>query len=547
MVNPATDFRHGGLTRAVAIATIAAAVLGALWRGLYFGTFPGLDPDEVEGVLAWFRDPPIYWYIYPTERPHLNPLPPLLHWPVHALASPSAWTVRLPELLVGISAIPIVFVSLRRVFGSRTAALASVLVSAAPFLVAYSRQAWDLAYVPAFSAMVIGAAFARRRWLAAGLAVFSVLVHPTMVCLLPIAAAPTVVDFWRQASSSTRATWRRSLVMIGAALAYFAAFLGLMLLAAKLPLTIESASTLLGDIQRRASDWPLVQTFFSCYLHVMTGVLVYAEFLGTAVALDSMWPAVVVPAIFGASAWLLWRQGQKDRFVYLVALLLGIAGQFMTTGVPDLLIPLKERYFLWAALPTCVALVFLFEAFADSLRKPAVSIALVAVVATGWFVSFQLEYFTPFSRWGGESASLDYRAAAVQPKAQVLEIVSRNRRAQTGPVQVFVGEPRLHLVLQYLASGDPSWRILNLGRVLYQHQTDNTSDLANADVMRSPDVFFVDYVWNEVTGDIREVHALSERPVESVIAPWRHERIGTVTTAAGSPLFGVWRLLPPAK
>jgi len=533
--------------RTLGILTVACVAAGVVWRGFGLGTFPGLDPDEVEGVLAWFRDPPILWYVYPTGRPHLNPLAPLLHWPFHMLMAPSAWGVRMPGLIAGLCAIPIAFFALRRAFGARTAALTTMLVSAAPFLVAYSRQAWDLAYVPAFAALIIGTAFAGRPRLTAALVAFGVLVHPTMVCVVPIAAAPTVVDLWRRSTGSSRSVRLRSLLAFGALLTYAAVFLGLMLFAAKLPLRVESLSLLLRDIQDRASDWTLIQTFFSCFWHAMAGDLVYAEFLGGDMQLDAVWPAIATTAFFVASAGLLWKQGRTDRLVFLVALLLGVAGQFITVGNYDLLIPLKERYFLWAALPVCVALVFFLEAVTERLGAPVLSAVAVLALTVTWFVSFQIGYFSPFSRWGGESASLDYRTAPVQPKARVLEIVAQNRRSPEGPAWLFVGEPRLELVLEYLASADPSVRVLNLGRVLYQHQRDNQSDLGAGDVTGSSNVFFVDYLWQEVTGEIREVHALSERTVESAVAPWKAERIGTVTTTAGSPLFGVWRLSLPPK
>lgn len=501
---------------------IVCILIGATWRVWALNAYPGLDPDEVEGVLAWFRDPPILWYVYPSGRPHLNPLAPLLHWPFEAVLPPAAATVRLPAVLLGLAAIPATWLLCRVPFGRQAAASATVLVAAAPFLVAYSRQAWDLAWLPAGSAILLGVAF-QRRWMATALTItVLVLIHPTAMCLLPVAALPALRDAWVWMQRMRHpALWRASLVVLAVS-AWGAVYTGL---------AVVSQSAAPGSL------W----TFLAMAGHGATGALAYAEYVGAPLPVAPVWRTLGVGSALLAAAVLVWRRGDWNQRLLVAAVALGLVGQYLSLGSEELVTPLRARYFLWAVVPFCLAVAVVAQLATRTLRTPGIGVLLCCVVATAWLWTFHQRYLQAFAATGGRSSSLDYRSAGVQPKQQVLDIIRQQVAWPGQPVTLFVGEPRLHLALLYLASGDPNLEIVNLGAALYPHQTEGSTRLAHEAPAQSQ-TFFVDYDWNHLDGEVREIHALAARGVDGTVAPWKPSPLAHITTADGRALLRVWRL-----
>jgi 4-amino-4-deoxy-L-arabinose transferase-like glycosyltransferase len=498
-------------------------LVGVAWRVWGLDAFPGLDSDEVEGVLAWLRDPPLYLYVYPSGRPHLNVLAPLLHWPFEALFGPAAWTVRLPALLLGVATIPTTYLMFKRPFGREVAWSAAVLVSAAPFLVAYSRVSWDPAFIPVFSVLLIGLAFNRRWWATGVCAALLAVIHPTTLCLLPLAAAPLIRDQWVMAAHRPRPVWWRVALATAGVAAYLGIYVGLAVIS-------------------HSVGWGSPETFAAMVWEGLTGAVVYAEFLGATHALTLDWRALTAGALCLAGGVILWRQAAWDRRLVLVGVVLGLLGQFISFGTEDLLTPLRARYFLWAMVPLCLLVAMVAQAVATRVRAPQAASWLCIGLATVWLWTFHTQYLDTFVRTGGTSPTLDYRAATVQPKQLVLDAIRRHIGASDQTVTLFVGEPRLHLALTYLASEDPRIDVQNLGARLYSHQNDGHDRLRRDFQSRAAPALFVDYDWDHLDGHVREIHALAARPVSAAVAPWTPTPLTTITTADGRPLLTIWRL-----
>jgi len=524
-----------------ALACIVIAI-GTIWRVYRINAFPGLDPDEVEGALAWFRDGPILWYVYPSGRPHLNPLAPLVLFPFAALGNPAAWVVRMPAVIAGIALLPAIFFVTRRTFGHPVAVTATVFASTMPILVAYSRPGWDLAYVPVVTAIVLGFAFAQKL-IGTGIALgLLALVHPTVAFVAPIAAAPFLRVWWIKAGAQRHSVlWRTTLAFL-CVLAFASVFVTLAAFAADIPMTPAEAPRALALVGERLVDSATIAVFITAFWQALGGTYVYAEFAGGHVMAPALWPGIVVLVLCAGTAFLLRREGKTTEMALVIALPCALLAQYVSMGTDEVSSPLKERYFLWSAVPCCWALAFLLHAVGSRLKMARLVLPVALLAGILWLGAFYLGYFRPFEKSGGLSASLDYRTAIPQPKVRVLEIVGRERRYPETVATVFVGEARLELVLTYLASRDRSVRIRNLGRTLYQHQRSDIAALTEIYALPPRDVFFVDYAWNDLPGEIREIHRLAARTPQAAVGPWTAREIARINTTGGESLLKVWRL-----
>jgi hypothetical protein len=513
--------------------TCAVVGTGSLLRCYQINAFPGLNPDEVEIALQWFRHPVIYWYVAPSGRPQVNPLELILLWPFAAFAAPAPWVVRMPAVLAGLLLLPVTFVVMSKAFDRSTATLATLLVSSAPVLIAYSRLGWDPAFIPVVTALAIGFAF-RRRWVWTSVSMMLLaLIHPTAVFLIPIVAAPLIVQLWRCSDASQhRALWPVGLTLVSIASVVLA------IAASDLRIALETMAHRLGDV------WSAAE-FASGYWHVLEGSLIYVGFLGGRTPPPALGTGLVFITVCASGTYLLWRQGRVDAATLLVTLPFALFAQYLTMGAQPSS-ELHERYVLWAVVPSCLAIGFVIQAVCARLQVPSLVVALV--LSLFWMGSFYSNYLQPFEHTGGTSVALSYRSAIPQPREQVLAVIRSLRQYPATNAKVFVGESRLHLGLMYLASQDKGLDIRNLGSVFYWHfQSDDRPDLLKSYEQydsRPYDVFFVDYAWEELEGGVQGVPEAG-RPVATVVAPWTARELQAIHTPDGRPLLKIWRLSRP--
>ena len=513
--------------------------IGVLLRCYRINLFPGLNPDEVEITLQWFRHPVIYWYVAPSGRPQVNPLEPILLLPF-SFAAPAPWVVRMPALLAGLLLLPVTFVSVRKAFDWWAAIIATLLVSSAPVLIAYTRLGWDPAFVPVVTALALGFAF-RRDWIWATVSiVLLALIHPTTVFLIPIVAAPLICQLWNCAATSHyRALWR-----VGLTLVVITSMLVIVLPFAVYASHLRILSALKTVAHRLGDLWSAAE-FASGYWQVLDGSLIYIAFLGGRTLPLALWAGPVFVISCASGAYLLWRQGRVDAATLLVTLPLALFAQYLAMG-PSVSLVLNERYILWAVVPSCIAIALMIYAVCARLRVPNASPVIALLLSLFWMGSFYTNYLQPFEHTGGRSAVLDYRSAIPQPREQVLAAIRSHRLYPATKAKVFVGECRLHLGLLYLALHDKDLDIRNLDLVCYRHfQSDDRTDLLKSYEqyeLQPRDVFFVDYAWEQLDQPNAELLQASTKPVASRVAPWSAHELQVITTLGGHPLLKIWRL-----
>lgn len=525
------------------VVVAAFAVVGVLLRVAYVNSFPGLNPDEVETSLQWFRESPIFFYRGPS-RPLLSPIAPILLWPIAPFVDPAPWVVRLPALLAGISVLPVTFLVVRRLFGTSTSRLVTCLACTSPILIAYSRVGWDPEFIPIVTIAVLGFAYRGRFAWAGALFLLLTLIHPTAAFVIPLAAAPWLMDRWRSTARTRHGAIQRAGLVAGCAVAYIPIVIAVSATFHGIALPSEAAE-LSGMLAQRLMDVRGLLEFVGGFLNVVTGPAIYATFLGSDTSAPPAWFVMTLGLVASAGTYRLWRQNRRHEVAIVVALAAGLLAQYIAMGTVVVEVA-RERHFLWAVLPALMSLTFLLRGAFQWRRLGDRS--LVAAVVLGWLGAgwFVVSYLSPFIRTGGVSPVLDYRSAVPQPKIQVLETIRANRQFPESRAEVFVGESRLHLGLLYLASKDERLTINTLGLVLYDNfQTADEPGLIQLFerfAQEPRDVFFVDYDWDRLPGQIREIHQISARPAAQVVAPWTLHELRNVTTTSGDPLIKVWRL-----
>jgi hypothetical protein len=114
--------------------------------------------------------------------------------------------------------------------------------------------------------------------------------------------------------------------------------------------------------------------------------------------------------------------------------------------------------------PALLGAAFLVDARLDDLasrgaagvRARALTTAALVGLLWVWLGDFQLHYFTPLRRTGGESYP-QYRAAAVEPKRQALRLLVGDLAARGRPrAEVLVDNYFLFYALDYLALPRPA-------------------------------------------------------------------------------------------
>lgn len=523
-------------------AMFAIAMAGAFFRLFRLNVLPGLNPDEVEVVMQWFRKPIVFWYISATGRPLLDPIGPILLWPFVKLASPAPWLVRVPAVISGIAALPVVFWFVYRKFGSSVAISSTILAAVSPLMISYSRIGWDPAYVPVLTALVIGFAFTQRGILGILSMILLFLSHPTgifvgmmVMPLLFLQSQNNYVRFPRKFTHKVMLAVIFLVVCVGV--------IGALIMAAE-QFTIDAANIFAIIISRLFSLRGII-LFIGAYIQTIGGPWIYATFSGGPIAEAT--PIMVgfffFCILFGG--WIFWNKRKINEFTVLASFIFALFSEYLSFGLDGAAI-YRERYLLWAVIPTCIIISLIIQAICDSFKQEKWGPFVVASIGTIWLISFYLGYMHPLLYEGGNSAVLDYRTSIREPKVMVLDFIRDHRKHPESAAVVFVGESRLELGLMYLASQDSELEIKNLGKVFYRYfQHDDRSDLLriyNETAISPRDVFFVDYDWDYLSGPVRAIHKPAADSAGDAVAPWKTGDAVTVKTAGGRPLLKIWRL-----
>jgi hypothetical protein len=421
---------------------------GAVWlRLLHLGWMPGIDGDEgFWGVqaLRWLHGQP-----YEPRTTSGNPVDLFLLVPLglaHAIWAPSFTLLRAVPACLSILALPIVFVIVRRVYGSTTAWTQMIATAVLPTAMAHSRLCQDPSQSIPWTAIVIAVSLLAvkerdRAWLygtAAQVAfLIAVRTHPTDVFVAPFVVLAVIAAV----ASGLPATRRARAVAMVAIVAFVAT--------AVLPVedfipwlqrvggetSLEKTSwlaTAAGHLVR-PSSW---LEFAVNYGRLFDGVVVY-HYLSDPrlVSIPSdLGFALVAPAIVAGFLLVITREHSVVD-IGLAAAWISMALLFFAFAGPEALRPNFERWGLCLIAPGTFVIARGIAGWLDALPawRPW-TIALASTLAAGLLGAFYLDFIRPFETYGGR-AHITFVTARPEPKQQAFDIVLA-RRARDEPVLI---------------------------------------------------------------------------------------------------------------
>jgi 4-amino-4-deoxy-L-arabinose transferase-like glycosyltransferase len=330
--------------------------------------------------------------------------PPLFYLLLAPLPLDDEVWVRLPALVAGVTAVPLLYAAARPLLGERAALLAAMGLAVAPYHVSFSNYARAFTLATLFLLLALWAAVGlvrggRRRWwwlyaLGAAAALYSQ--YYSALFLLPLVAA----------LAATRTRPLREVVLFG-----LAPFLAL------LPWIGEIERS--RDFAGQTKVDPIYPEPSPGALRDLVAPLFFGEH-GSAGATAGRWlQLLVVAVLLGAAVVLLRRRASGDDRARLALWLFGgtAAGTLLLHGVVAVAGPdVFETRYLTALVPLCAALL---AGGVDSVRwRPAVPVTAAALVALGVAVIVQRS---------GRELEPDYeRVAAVVDGAHPRDVVTNS-------------------------------------------------------------------------------------------------------------------------
>jgi hypothetical protein len=529
---PTARYDRNRLVLAALIAPLLAA--GVAFRLMHLSSMPGVSGDEGWwGIqaLAWLSNRP-----YEARTTSGNPTDLFFLIPValvQTIAPPSFLLLRLVPALVNLLALPVGFWLVRRVYGSTTAWIYTVVLAILPTAIAHSRICQDPSQSIFWTAIVVclsllGLEERGRAWIYSALAllVFPVALwtHPTNIFIAPfvVLAVVDATRSWLPASLRMR-----RMLFLAAALLLVLGVVVAGSVFSRLPMWSESLDKpWLQVAVSRMTDGAQLFEFAANNARLFNGVTVYHYFSGARPATFPYDAGFVLLAIFVLCGLLLTRAAGLRRVD--AGLLLACAGMwigFYLFAGPQALRPHAERWGLCLIVPATLVVARGLTGWMEWTHKARqVTIAVTVLGAMLVLASFYVNYFREFASTGGRS-HLTYITAATEPKQQALErILARSG----GPNRIAIVTQQWWLFwpISYLATAHPN---VTVGMSL---PLDRQPDLPDA--MRDGRLFFVEFVGTpELTATIEWIR---ERGLRSTTI--------TVADASGRDLLAVLQIAP---
>ena len=425
---------------------IVTLLLGSavLLRLLHLGWMPGVDGDEgFWGVqaLRWLHAQP-----YETQTTSGNPIDLFLLVPLglaHAVWAPSFTLLRAVPACLNILALPIVFVIVRRVYGSTTAWIQMVATAVLPTAIAHSRLCQDPSQSIPWTAIVVALSLLcvkerERAWLygVAALLAFVVAIrtHPTNVFVAPFVALPVIAAV----ASGLPETRRLRAIAIVVMAVIFALPFELLVRwlqragRATSLVTTSWLATAAGHLVH-PSSW---LEFFVNYGRLFDGVVVY-HYLSDPrlVSIPSdLGFALAAPAIVCGFVLALARE-RSLADIGLAAAWISMALLFFAFAGPEALRPNFERWGLCLIAPGTFVIARGITGWIDALPgRRTWTLAVAATLAAGLLGAFYLDFIRPFETYGGR-AHVTFVTARPEPKQQAFDAILA-RRAGDEPVLI---------------------------------------------------------------------------------------------------------------
>ena len=448
--------------RIALVVNLAAIVaVGLYFRLARLGSVPGLNADEYFCLVSFQAlvsgDPTLGLFV-PTGR-ILDLFYAVPAYLFDLVLPHTAATIRAPAAFSGLLMAAVAFALLRKTRSTFVATVVTVLAVVMPIHISYSRLGWEYSQIPLAALLVVACALKGRVWIAGVALAGGILVHPAIAYL-----APMLGFVIAQQLLGKKKPARLAAIGLGVG----ALFTGLLFLAMR---------SLAGDVRGMLGEIPgnlLAGQKLGAFLQL------YANLFGAGVARQNLSDAPVIvfdafhSAFLAANAMLYLayfatfgarrkRDADAGRELAVVCgLLAAIAGFYLTRG-PAGVTPPYERYALFLVMPTLIVLAVMVERLATTAPRQGLALAAACAIAWGLLWEFKTGYFDYFEKTGGENAHLTYRTNEVDPKDAAYRWVHAR-----GPAPViYVKEWRTYWPVHYVASADPSTRVVSLSKTLW--------------------------------------------------------------------------------
>ncbi len=438
-------------------AIVAVAVCFRLAR---LGSVPGLNADEYFCLVSFQAlvsgDPTLGLFV-PTGR-ILDLFYAVPAYLFDLVLPHTAATIRAPAAFSGLLMAAVAFPLLRKSCSTFVAAVVTVLAVVMPIHISYSRVGWEYSQIPLAALLVVACALKGRVWIAAAALAVGILVHPAIAYLAPMLG----FVLFQQLLGEKRLT------LFAVPLGLGALFTGVLFFAMR---------SLASDVRGMLSEVPgnlLAAQKLGAFVQL------YANLFGAGVARQNLSDVPVIvfdaanAAFLAANAVLYLayfatfgarrkRDAHAGRELAVVfGLLAAIAGFYLTRG-PAGVTPPYERYALFLVMPTLIVLAVMVESLATTAPRQGLALAAACAIAWGLLWEFKTGYFDYFEKTGGENAHLTYRTNEVDPKDAAYRWV----RARGPAPVIYVKEWRTYWPVHYVASVDPSTRVVSLSKTLW--------------------------------------------------------------------------------
>lgn len=423
----------------LALCAIILILFGLALRVYGLGRLPGVNADEAwYGIAALeFVDGGRFGMITPNG----NRLGPLQFGELaflHLFFEPSVAILRIPSLLSSVGAIVLAYVAGKRIGGSSTAWLATLLMAVLPINIAYARLGWD----PSHSGLLVLAAtcllLGGRRLGSVAVFAGSLLVHPTNLFAAPFLLMVRAGQaFEQRGEDKGKAIRFYAMMLLTAVAAYYA---------------IRSGSEAMVDPAKMAPrliDPGAYAEFARRFGDLLTGETVYLYLVGKgmgAIAAPLAWLTIALLAL------LVIRRINFRAFDVRQGVLIGWVaslGAFFVLAGPIALRPHFERYGFVLVAPTVLAIAVMLAPY---LRRRWFQLISAGTGAAA-LAAFLLFFIVPLNN-GTDEAHRSFRAGAVEPKVAAAEALQRLAADQ--PIEVRAEDFWLQLPTEYLVHGDPA-------------------------------------------------------------------------------------------
>ena len=430
-----------------------------LFRIIALDHIPGVNGDEAFfGInsLALLRGG--HFMDHTPSGNIINPFYMGLLFILQAFLPISFWVLRLPALLTGLALIPVTFYVIKKLFDAEKALFATLLTSAIPINIAYSRFGWEPSQTTFVSIIVIYFVL-KEKWLFVFFAfVAAYLIHPTNLFLIPLVLVYPIISLLKQ---SYRIHPLR--VVSLSALGGIIFFTVMALVYWQVPFVFHNMSS---HIWIRVQDFHLWLLFLLDYARLFSGTTIYEYICGSGYASPTFWFDIsllaffVVLFVYGFNKFSI--EKKQKEFGLLTGLLTALVLFYLIAGNQSIR-PHLERYSMFLVMPTILVVTLILGEFATSRMRKFFVHFVVIVLCWLLLMSFLTKYFVYMMRTGGTS-HYTFITGPVEPKQLSVSIIVED--SQGAAADVFTSQWWNYCPIAYLASAYKNLTVYQAGRFL---------------------------------------------------------------------------------